>query len=134
MRKKQMSCKKWNFTFVKLTTFDTPMKRQCFLALCRHRIILFLGNYFVGANCMKQRQFICNKCNFTFVKLNTFDMHMNAKRYLALGRYRITGSMEPTTWMKSNSNAVNVTLHLKITHIKQTHEVTRILNTTSEKI
>ena len=75
------------------------MKRQCFLALGRHGIILLLCNYFVRANCMKQRQFICNKCNFTFVKLNTFDMHMNAKRYLALGRYRITGSMEPTTYM-----------------------------------
>ena len=39
---------------------------------------------------MKQKQFYCNECNFTFVKLGKFDTHMNRQRYLALGRHRIT--------------------------------------------
>ena len=38
---------------------------------------------------MKQHQFNCNECNFTFVKLNTFDTHMKRQNYLALGRHRM---------------------------------------------
>ena len=66
---------------------------------------------------MKQKQFNNSESNFTFVKLGTFNTHMKRQSCFALGKNRITlfwstVSIEPTTWIKINLNAVNAILYL----------------------
>ena len=50
---KLFSYNECNFTFVKLSSFNTHMEKQCCLALHRHRITLLLVNCVDWANHMK---------------------------------------------------------------------------------
>ena len=103
MKQKQFKCNECNFTIAKLNTFNTHMKRGRCLALGRNRITLFWSTVSAGgSNHMKKKQFRYKECNSRFVKLSSFNTHMEKQHYLALHRNKITRfwstvSVEPTT-------------------------------------
>ena len=114
MKQKKICWKECNFTFAKLK-FLTHTWRDSITLPWGDTEILFLGNCIDGINHVKQRKFICNLCNFIFVKSNTFNTHMERQRCLTLGRQTITifgQLMKPTIWNKGKLNAINAILHL----------------------
>ena len=118
MEQRQCYCNKCNFIFDRLNTFHTHMKRQHFLALDGLDTELqSLSNCFEGANCMKQKQFNCNKCNSTCLIINTFNTHTKRQHYISLedteSSPQATVSRERTTRNKSNLIATKAILYLK---------------------
>ena len=133
MKKKRFKYKECNSRFVKLSSFNTHMEKQHYLALHRNKITRFWStvsvepttckrkttlsypvrtqNYFFWATVsMKQKQNERNLCNFSFVKLNTFKTHMKRQHGLALGRHRITlfvNCIDGANYMKQTQSSCN---------------------------